>query len=174
MRRSVVLDLRPVVPSDLPIFFEQQRDPVACAMAAFTAPDPSDEAAFLAHWSKLLATPEISVRAVLHRGAVVGHVASFPRLKRRELGYWIGRPYWGQGLASGAVTAFLPLVPIRPLYARVAHDNAASIRVLEKCGFRPLAVERAFAPARGAEIDEVLYLLARAAPTQGASRRPGP
>jgi [ribosomal protein S5]-alanine N-acetyltransferase len=42
----------------------------------------------------------------------------------------------------------------RPLHARVAYDNVASQRVLEKCGFRVVATERGFAEARSGEIEE--------------------
>lgn len=42
--------LREVKKSDLPIFFEQQLDPAANYMAAFTSNDPSDKTAFLTHW----------------------------------------------------------------------------------------------------------------------------
>jgi RimJ/RimL family protein N-acetyltransferase len=49
--------------------------------------------------------------------------------------------------------------PLRPLLARVAADNGASIRVLERCGFRLIGKERSFARARGEEIDEFVYEL---------------
>jgi RimJ/RimL family protein N-acetyltransferase len=41
----------------------------------------------------------------------------------------------------------------------VAHDNVASRRVLEKCGFRAIATERGFAEARSGEIEEVVLRL---------------
>lgn len=149
-----------MVPDDLPAFFAHQRDPVAVRQAAFTAADPDDEVAFRSHWARILAKPDLTVRTVVHDGVVVGHVAAFPRLGRREVGYWIDRAWWGRGIATAALAALLREVPARPVYARVAHDNAASIRVLERCGFRALVVERAFARGRGAELDEVLYVRA--------------
>jgi RimJ/RimL family protein N-acetyltransferase len=48
----------------------------------------------------------------------------------------------------------------RPLHARVAYDNVASRRVLEKCGFRVIATERGFAEARSGEIEELVLRLA--------------
>ena len=62
---STVL-LRNVVGSDLPIFFEQQQDPVANHMAAFTPRDPADKAAFLAHWSKILADDTIILKSIIY------------------------------------------------------------------------------------------------------------
>lgn len=47
----------------------------------------------------------------------------------------------------------------RPLYAHVAADNAGSLRVLERCGFEVCSRATAYAPARGAEIDEPVLTL---------------
>jgi RimJ/RimL family protein N-acetyltransferase len=77
----------------------------------------------------------------------------------REVTYWIGRSYWGKGIATGALRAFLTVDPARPLHPRVASDNVASHRVLEKCGFRVVATERSFAEARSGEIEEFVLRL---------------
>ena len=53
----------------------------------------------------------------------------------------------------------MDIVQKRPLYARAAKDNLASIRVLEKCGFRHSHTELSFANARGEEIKEVVMVL---------------
>jgi RimJ/RimL family protein N-acetyltransferase len=50
----------------------------------------------------------------------------------------------------------LSVDPSRPVHARVAYDNVASRRVLEKCGFRVISTERGFAEARAAEIEELV------------------
>ncbi|HMG05814.1 MAG TPA: GNAT family N-acetyltransferase [Chthoniobacterales bacterium] len=55
---------------------------------------------------------------------------------KREVGYWIDRAFWGRGVATEALSAFLCLEQTRPLYAGVAKHNVASIRVLQKCGFK--------------------------------------
>jgi RimJ/RimL family protein N-acetyltransferase len=77
----------------------------------------------------------------------------------REVTYWIGRSHWGKGIATSALRAFLAVDLSRPLHARVAYDNVASRRVLEKCGFRFIATERSFAQARSAEIEEQVLRL---------------
>ena len=59
----------------------------------------------------------------------------------RLVGYWIGKPFWGRGIATAALAAFLDEEPIRPMRARVSDRNRGSIRVLEKCGFRLVARE---------------------------------
>jgi RimJ/RimL family protein N-acetyltransferase len=124
--------LRAVRESDLETLFEHQRDPVANSMAAFPA---RERDAFMAHWHKILLDGTNAIRVILWNGEVAGNVLSFMRGDTREVGYWIGREYWGRGIATRALSQFLRLVPDRPLYAGVALGNAASIRVLEKCGF---------------------------------------
>ncbi len=151
--------LRPVEPGDLDHHFAQQRDPVARQMAAFTSADPDDRAAFDAHWARISADPGIVNRTIEFGGTVVGHVASFEQGGQREITYWIDRAHWGRGIATRALRLFLAEVPARPLHARAAADNAASIRVSTNCGFVACGTDRGFAAARGAEIDEVLLRL---------------
>lgn len=124
--------LRGVTEDDLPIFFEHQRDPEANRMAAFP---PRDRDAFMAHWTTILRDASVVTRTVLLDGEVAGNVVVFDFEDRREVGYWIGRVFWGKGVATSALRAFLAEVTERPLYAGVAEHNIASIRVLEKCGF---------------------------------------
>ena len=52
-----------------------------------------------------------------------------------EIGYWLGEPFWGRGIATRALAEFLQVVTERPLRAHVAMHNIGSMRVLEKCGF---------------------------------------
>jgi len=155
------LELRAVQAEDLDVFFEMQRDPLASRMAAFTAKDPSDREAFREHWDRILADDRVTMRTVLVDGRAVGDVGSFfdPELGRPEVTYWIEREHWGRGLATRALAALLRQVTTRPLYARAAADNAASIRVLEKCGFVPVGKGRGFANARGEETEEVVLRL---------------
>ncbi len=103
---------------------------------------------------------------------MVGNVGAFvaPWSGQREVTYWIGREHWGRGLATEALTAFMGLLAEGPLHARAAADNTASIRVLEKCGFLPVGRERAFAEARGEEIEEVIMELRAGTPNQALPR----
>lgn len=153
-----VILLRDVRPDDLSTLFELQRDPEANRMAAFTAKDPEDRAAFDAHWARILADPDVTAQVIVWRGAVVGSVGSYrdSDLGKREVTYWIDRAYWGRGLATRALGRFLEQETTRPIYARVAADNGASLRVLEKCGFVRVGAGRGWANARGAMTDELL------------------
>ncbi len=152
--------LRDVAEDDLPIFFEQQLDPDANYMAAFTATDPTNREAFTGHWNRILADATVIIRTLVVDGQVVGYVLSYEQSGKPEVSYWIGKEYWGQGIATQALRAFLAQANrTRPIYARVAKDNAGSLRVLEKCGFTIAGQARGFANARGEEIEEWLLEL---------------
>lgn len=126
--------LRDVQSDDLPIFFEQQLDADATRMADFPS---RDRTAFDAHWaSNILGNPTALAQTVLLDGKVAGYIGSWQQEGVRLVGYWIGKEYWGKGVATAALARFLCLVTARPLHAHVAKHNLASIRVLEKCGFR--------------------------------------
>jgi RimJ/RimL family protein N-acetyltransferase len=153
------ITLRDVTQADLPIFFQQQLDPEANAMAAFTARHPGDRRAFREHWARVLADRCITVRTVLADGKVAGYVLTHSWFGNPEVSYWLGNEYWGKGIATEALRQLLRLVTVRPLYGRAAKDNVASIRVLEKCGFAHVGEDRAFANGRGAEIEEVILVL---------------
>jgi len=152
--------LRDVADSDLPILFEHQKDPEASRMAAFLPRDPSDLDAFLTHWRRILSDPAKITKAILWNGQLAGTVGSFLGDGKPQITYWIGKEFWGNGIATQALTEFLRIVNNRPLYASTANDNVASIRVLEKCGFAMRGTAKAFAKTRGAEIDEVFFELA--------------
>src|SRR5215475_10812407 len=151
--------LREVIDSDLPIFFQHQQDKEAVHMAAFTSQNPSDRAAFDAHWAKIRASDAVINRSVEVDGKLAGHVASFEMFGERNVTYWIGREFWGKGVATAALRTFLNVDTTLPLYGCAAKDNHRSIRVLEKCGFVLIGEERGFANARKAEIAEVVLKL---------------
>jgi len=127
-----IIRLRDVEPGDLPLFFEDQRDPEAVAMVVFKS---RDRTAFDQHWAKLLADYSCLAKTVLVDDKVAGNIGSWLSDGKREVGYWINRSYWGRGVATEALSAFLLIEQTRPLYGGVAKHNAGSIRVLQKCGF---------------------------------------
>jgi RimJ/RimL family protein N-acetyltransferase len=154
------LRLREVLDVDLPIFFEQQLDTDANHMAAFTVKDPTDREAFNARWSRILGDETILIRTILYNGQVAGSVLSYEDDGKPEVSYWIGKEYWGRGIATRALADFLVHINRkRPVYARVAKDNLASLRVLEKCGFTIIGEDKGFANARNGEVEEYLLEL---------------
>jgi RimJ/RimL family protein N-acetyltransferase len=142
--------LRDVAEADLLVFYEQQLDPEACRMAAFP---PKEREAFLAHWAKILADETVFKQTVLYGGQVAGNLVSFVLDGEREVGYWIGKEFWGRGVATRALQAFLEQIETRPLYAHVARHNLASRRVLEKCGFRVTGDDPDFSRTGGEQVE---------------------
>ena len=124
--------LRDVEASDIEIFYDQQLDPEATAMAAFPA---RDRESHFAHWNKILKDANNITRTIVAAGQVAGNLGSWVQDEQREIGYWIGKAHWGRGVATSALEQFLQIVDERPLYAWVARHNSGSKRVLEKCGF---------------------------------------
>jgi RimJ/RimL family protein N-acetyltransferase len=134
--------LRDVTEDDLPVFYENQLDPDAGWMAALQA---REKEAFNSHWMKILGDETIIKKSIIFDGRVAGNIVSFQQAGKREVGYWIGREYWGKGIATKALSEFLSHDTTRPLYAYVARHNTASLRVLEKCGFIIMGEEKEFA-----------------------------
>jgi RimJ/RimL family protein N-acetyltransferase len=149
--------IRDVAEADIPIFFEHQQDPEATEMAKFPA---RDREAFTAHWREnILGNDEGTAKTILCEGEVAGNILVFDRGGKRLVGYWIGREFWGKGLATRALAELLTEETERPLYAYVATSNLGSVRVLEKCGFTFVSREIEFDERLGEEIEEALYVL---------------
>ena len=149
-RASSGVALRDVTDHDLETFFEHQLDSDATRMAAFPA---RDREAHMAHWHKIMRDPTVATRTVLFDGRVSGNIVSWEENGERQVGYWIGKSFWGKGVATAALSQFLEVVTTRPLYTHVARHNVGSIRVLEKCGF---TVDT---DHPGDDVDEVVLIL---------------
>jgi RimJ/RimL family protein N-acetyltransferase len=124
--------LREVIEEDLPVFFEHQRDPEAVEMAAFPA---REREPFFEHWHRIMGDDELVAKTIVSEGEVAGNISSWERDGKRLVGYWLGREFWGRGLATQALAELVEELTVRPLYAEVSTTNIGSIRVLEKCGF---------------------------------------
>ena len=148
--------LRSVEDRDLDVFFDHQADPEAVEMAAFPARDKKQ---FAAHWAKVRADDTLVLRTIVADGMVAGNIGSWPDDGQQLLGYWIGREYWGRGVATQALALLVGELTIRPLYAHVVKHNVGSIRVLEKCGFRRDRVQEAQASAPDDAIEELIFVL---------------
>lgn len=151
-----MITLRPVAEEDIEAFFEHQADEQASAMAAFPS---RDRPSHFAHWAKILANADNVTRTVVVDGQVAGNVGSWVDEGRRYVGYWIGREFWGRGVATVALGNFVAEVIERPIYAFVAVSNVGSVRVLEKNGFRVANPQPP--PHLDDDVEERLYVLAR-------------
>jgi RimJ/RimL family protein N-acetyltransferase len=153
------IELRNIIESDLQIFFEQQKEKESIWMAAFISRDPENREEFNKHWDKIRNNDSILIKTILYNDNVAGNIVSFMMDEHREVGYWIGKEYWGNGIATDALKIFVNEIRIRPLFAHVAFDNIGSIKVLEKCGFERIGEDKYFAKARQKEITEYIFRL---------------
>lgn len=151
----IEISLRDVQESDLPIFFKQQLEPEAVQMAAFP---PRDRAAFLAHWAKIMANAKTIVKTIVFAGRVAGNMVQWEEAGERKVGFWLGKDYWGRGIASAALSQFLAQVKARPLRAHVAKHNLGSLRVLQKSGFI-ISGEAVFSGIAGEPKEEFILTL---------------
>jgi [ribosomal protein S5]-alanine N-acetyltransferase len=80
-----------------------------------------------------------------------------------ELGYWIGEPFWGKGIATAAVQSMVKLgfetLELRRIYAGVFEHNLASMHVLEKCGFEKEGILRKAVIKNNIVLDEHRYAI---------------
>jgi RimJ/RimL family protein N-acetyltransferase len=131
-----------------------------------TIPHPYSEQ-MAAEWiGSALAGEEGVVFAVQRSGALIGCTGyrAFGG-DHAELGYWIGKPYWGMGYATEAVRALI-LHAFETggfAYLTVGHfsDNPASARIIAKFGFAPEGQEMRECAARGARAHCFTYRLDR-------------
>ncbi len=82
--------------------------------------------------------------------------------KTAELGYWLGEPFWSQGLATEAVAALtdwgFDQLPIERIQAGIFSPNKASIRVLEKVGFEREACLKKSVFKAGQLLDQWIFV----------------
>ena len=149
------VSLRDPAAEDVSIFYAQQLEPAALLMAAFPS---RDKDIFMAHWAKTAADPAVLRKTILADGFVAGYVASFERLGTREVCYWLGKDVWGKGIATQALANFLAEEIRRPLWARVAKRNPASVQVLKKCGFAIVGDDK-YPNEAGEEVEEFVLKL---------------
>jgi len=157
--------LRDAIEADIPIFFEHQWDREATRMAAFPA---MNREVFGWHWVKILGDEHIVAKTILFEGQVAGNVVRYEQDGKPFVGYWLGREFWGKGIATRALAEFLRYVEVRPLFANVAKHNIGSIRVLEKCGFTIIGEHVGFLDETGHVVEEYLFELERDGEGEGS------
>ena len=152
-----MIELKKTTFEDLEVLFVFQTNEEGIRMAAFTPEDPNDKESYMMKWKKVVENPMIKMETIWYKDSIVGSVVHFEIMDDTNISYWIDRDYWGKGIATEGLTRFIENSSQRPLFARVAFDNYASQRVLEKCGFICIGIESGFANARKKEIKEYVY-----------------
>lgn len=141
------LILRPWRESDVDALFKYACDPDIGPIAGWRPHTSVDESLEIIR--TIFAAPEIYAVVLKDAGEPVGSCGiMFPEglhsaeMKRdeAEIGYWIGKPYWGQGLIPESVKALLSRcftdLALRTVWCGYYEGNSKSKRVCEKCGFK--------------------------------------
>ncbi|MBL0869054.1 MAG: GNAT family N-acetyltransferase [Phycisphaerales bacterium] len=137
-----LIQFRPVVRGDLRTLYVMQQDEAGNQLAGTKT---RSWEAFAARWEAVLIDPRVTARAIVVGAEILGAINVIPDESCLWLGYWIDRQYWGRGVASAAVRLMLREVTPRPIFARVATHNPASLRVLKRNGF--VEIERQYRAA---------------------------
>lgn len=94
-------------------------------------------------------------------GGIAAHAGEGIEEHVAELGYWIGRAYWGRGLMSRVVAEFCPValseLRLFRLFARVVSENQASAKLLKSNGFVLEGCMRNAVYKHGACADSLLF-----------------
>jgi RimJ/RimL family protein N-acetyltransferase len=116
------------------------------------------------------------VRGVEHEGDLIGAVGYIEGEEGAEIGYWIGKPWWGHGFATEAARALVDHCfdagGIRRLTCGHFVDNPASARVIAKLGFRRIGNGSQWCEARKLEVETVRYARRRPLLASLMRRRP--
>jgi ribosomal-protein-alanine N-acetyltransferase len=156
---KIDIKLRLTEVEDLDTLFQFQLDKEGGYLAAFMPEDPTNKTTYINKYKKLLNDPTVNNQTILLDNIIVGSIAKFVMDDSAEITYWIDREFWGKGIATKALNEFLAIETIRPIFGRVAFDNIGSQKVLQKCGFEKISVDKGFANARQMEIEEYIYKL---------------
>lgn len=153
------IELRDLDDDDLDAVFGMLSDPAAIELVAFTAEHPADRDAFDAWIARERDSREVRYAVVTENGGFAGTAAAFTVDGDREVSVWIARHAWGRGVATAAVQLLVSREAERPLFARVAAQNAAAVAVLLHAGFTEVSRASLFAPGVGREVEEVVFAL---------------
>lgn len=178
---SARLKLRPLAEGDAPRLTQLLDDWEVVRLTALI-PHPYTEAdgrEFVATMANKCAA-RLGVALALERtadGLVLGVVGfGLERDGTPELGYWLGRDYWGQGYATEAlrrlVRHLFEDLGVSRVWASSHPDNHASRRVQEKAGLTAAGFELVGMPARGQSVTMPVQALDRAAWAAAHARRP--
>jgi ribosomal-protein-alanine N-acetyltransferase len=157
--------LRPWSADDIPALVRIADNPRIAGQLRDIFPHPYTQQAAEA-WTAYAATQSPTTDfAIEAAGVLVGGIGFVPGTDvmrcSAEVGYWLGEPYWGRGIATAAVKSIIEVIDDRRQFTRVFalvfSENVASRRVLEKAGFTLDAVLRRCAIKNGEVRDKCLY-----------------
>jgi RimJ/RimL family protein N-acetyltransferase len=115
--------------------------------------------------------------AIVHANGVIGVIGLEPVGEgEAELGYWLGKPFWGRGFVTEAghavIASSLQSCPTMTVTSNHFEDNPASGHVLAKLGFIPTGERMIRSIARGADVRALTYRLSRSTTLDSSSPLP--
>lgn len=146
-----MITLRRYDENDIPLLVEYLNNPRVTAHLTSRIPQPytiND-----AQWWVREGSTQGYTRAIEWENRLVGTIGAnrgqFEFSRSAEIGYWLAEPFWGNGIATAALSAVTTEIfrdtDIVRLFANVVEGNTASCRVLEKCGYQQEALlQKAF------------------------------
>lgn len=113
------------------------------------------------------ATTPVSKFAIHYNGKIVGSVGMNMQedvyKNTVELGYFIGEPYWGNGIATEAIKVLVTHInqnnKIDRVFARVFEHNKASMKALQKAGFYLEGIQRKASIKNNAVLDVYVWVM---------------
>jgi ribosomal-protein-alanine N-acetyltransferase len=161
--------LRPWQESDIPDLVRIADNPRIASQLRDIFPHPYTRKAgedWVDYASAQSPTTDFAIEA---DGVLVGGIGYVPGVDvmrcSAEVGYWLGEPFWGRGIATAAIRQLIHIIDGRQqftrVFAAVFATNSASKRVLEKAGFTLEGVLRRCAIKNGEVRDKCLYSLLR-------------
>jgi RimJ/RimL family protein N-acetyltransferase len=140
------VSIRPLRSSDAPALYENVKDrEIVTWTVSIPHPYPKDGAL------KFIRKTRYNIRkrksytfaiVLKETGTVIGVVELMTfdwENKNAEIGYWLGKKRWGEGLMTEAVRLILNFgfgkLRLHRIYAKLFEENTGSATVLEKCGF---------------------------------------
>ena len=161
-----MLELRPFAATDAPRLAALRNNPRILENGYDETPNPYTLAAAEGFIAIQQAKQPAEAFAIWHMGELVGGIGltRLPDVFRcgAEVGYWLGEPYWGRGLATAAVGqltgyAFRTFEVVR-LMAGVSAGNHGSMRVLEKNGYYLESIRRQAVVKQGRLLDDYMWV----------------
>lgn len=160
------LRLRPLRPDDAPEIARLAGDWDIARMTALI-PHPYS----LADAQSFIASANGHTFAIERDGRLVGCCGARSVSGAYEIGYWIGKPHWGDGIATEAAGALIGHLRAREPGCAIAishiDENDASARVIQKLGFRPTGEKLTYYVARASAVRSLTYILPEGAYAAG-------
>lgn len=164
-----MVTIRPWKSRDIPRLVQLANNPRVAAnlLNAFPHPYGRKNAIAFLKWVHSEVPPHIL--AIEYNGEAVGSIGLHPQqdvfAHNMEMGYFIGEPYWGKGIATSAVKLMVEYgfntFAVERIFARPFGTNEGSRRVLEKAGFTFEARLEKTIYKNGVYLDELIFAVRR-------------